>query len=152
MSKSNNLLYFLISTFIISSFCYGMEKRAPRDVPDAPKKTIADTIRKTLGFKTTEEKAQKKLAVISKSPTDQRKLAETEQKKLTAAQKQLDQAKQKLEEARWKDAASEHTFGYKIKSLFGMTASQKAQAKVDAATDKLASKTTRLQVDRKSVV
>lgn len=77
-------------------------------------------IKKTLGFKTTEEKAQKKLATVREGSTAQRKLAESEQKKLEIAKTKLQQAKQKLDEARTKDAAIENTFGYKIKSLFGI--------------------------------
>ncbi|MFA6534894.1 MAG: hypothetical protein WCS92_01415 [Candidatus Babeliales bacterium] len=151
MRKSNKLLSCLISALMFNSFCYGMEKEVPRDVPAAPKKKAIDTLKKTLGFKTTEEKAQKKLTAVSKNPTDQRKLAETEQKKLTAAQEQLQQAKQSLEKARAKDSAIENTFGYKIKSLLGITSSQKAQSKVDAAQAKLASKTARLQVYSKGL-
>ncbi len=152
MSSRSKLLSCLISALIFNSFCYCMEKKVPKDVPDIPKKTVIDSIKKTLGFKTTEEKAQKKLETTSsKSPEAQRKLAEIEQKKLTAAQEQLQQAKQKLEEARTKDAAMENTFGFKIKSFFGLTSSQKAQAKVNAAKAKLASKTTRLQVYSKGL-
>jgi len=125
MRKSSKLLSCLISALMMNSFCYSMEKEVPRDVPAAPKKTVIDTIKKTLGFKTTQS--------TKKVLTPQEQVKKQEEK--------LTQAEQKV------DAAYRPTLLNKVKTAFGFDPIKKAESKLEETKRKLKLAQGRVQVE-----